>query len=448
MNLNEYKQTPREAGGGSFQKEGILHFWIQRQGLPIGAGVKPYIFSTLFCGFVLILPHPFPTVTTTFKLFAALLRLSQLFSSLTTLFNSSQSFSIASHLSSTLVTSSPLFSTLLNDCPPLVDSSQLVVTLLTSCHLYSSPPLPTSSHLRSIHLTSFSAHFNCSPRVNTSRTLASSSHLFSQKCFTQENFYTQKLLHREAFTHTHKSFYTEKLLQKNFYTQQAYTQRGFYTEQAFTHSKLLHREAFTLSKLFHREAFTHRRSLYTEKRLHREAFRHSKFLHTESFTERSFYTQQAFTQRSFYTQQAFTQRSFTQSKLLRRSFYTEQAFAQRSFLHPASFHTENLLHRMRQNGKKSAAKAPLPTFLQPLQYDLQLSAAKDKSITPAAAAARNLNTAIPLRSANTELQSTIELRRKATQIAAPKPGSQRQSRKTTILNHLKGILKGKSSAAK
>ena len=153
MNLNEYKQTPCEAGGGSFQKEGILHYRIQRQGLPIGAGVKPYIFSTLFCEFVLILPHPFPTVTTTFKLFAALLRPSQLFSILTTLFNSSQGFSIASHLSSTLVISSPLFSTLLNDshlCPPLVDSSQLVATLLTSCHLYSShlfsPPL-NSSHL-------------------------------------------------------------------------------------------------------------------------------------------------------------------------------------------------------------------------------------------------------------------------------------------------------------
>ena len=47
--------------------------------------------------------------------------------------------------------------------------------------------------------------------------------------------------------------------------------------------------------------------------------------------------------------------------------------------------------------------------MQPLQCDLRLSDAKDTSITPAAAAARNLDAAIPLRSADTELQRTIEL---------------------------------------
>ena len=59
--------------------------------------------------------------------------------------------------------------------------------------------------------------------------------------------------------------------------------------------------------------------------------------------------------------------------------------------------------------------------MQPLQDDLRLSAAKYNSITPAAAAARNLDAAIPLRSANTALQNTIELRATATQSAAPKP---------------------------
>jgi len=44
--------------------------------------------------------------------------------------------------------------------------------------------------------------------------------------------------------------------------------------------------------------------------------------------------------------------------------------------------------------------------MQPRQYDLRLSAAKDICITHAAAAARNLDAAIPLRFAETELQNT------------------------------------------
>ena len=58
--------------------------------------------------------------------------------------------------------------------------------------------------------------------------------------------------------------------------------------------------------------------------------------------------------------------------------------------------------------EKIAAKAPLATFMQPLQYDVRLSAAKH-SITPAGATARNLDAAFPLRSAHIELQSTLEL---------------------------------------
>ena len=81
--------------------------------------------------------------------------------------------------------------------------------------------------------------------------------------------------------------------------------------------------------------------------------------------------------------------------------------------------------------------------MQPLQYDLRDPAAKDKSITHAAAATSNLDAATTMRSAETELQNTIELRATASEIAAPKPdGSRCQSDKKTILQHfLKGILK-------
>ena len=89
-------------------------------------------------------------------------------------------------------------------------------------------------------------------------------------------------------------------------------------------------------------------------------------------------------------------------------------------------------------------------FMQPLQYDLRSPASKDNSITHAAVARSYLDAAITMRSAKTELQSTIELRATGSEIAGPKPdGSRRQSEKKTILKHfLKGFLKGKSLAPK
>ena len=59
--------------------------------------------------------------------------------------------------------------------------------------------------------------------------------------------------------------------------------------------------------------------------------------------------------------------------------------------------------------------------MQPLEYDLQSSASKDNSITYAAAAPSNLDAATTMRSAETELQNTIELRATVSEIAAPKP---------------------------
>ena len=89
-------------------------------------------------------------------------------------------------------------------------------------------------------------------------------------------------------------------------------------------------------------------------------------------------------------------------------------------------------------------------FMQPLQYDLRSPAAKDNSITNAATARSNLDAAITMRSAETGLQNTIELRATASEIVAPKPdGSRRQSGKKTILKHFwKGFLDGKSLAPK
>ena len=54
-----------------------------------------------------------------------------------------------------------------------------------------------------------------------------------------------------------------------------------------------------------------------------------------------------------------------------------------------------------------------------------------------------------MRSAETELQSTIELRATASEIVAPKPDFDARAKKKTILKHfLKGFLDGKSLAPK
>ena len=226
------------------------------------------------------------------------------------------------------------------------------------------------------------------------------------------------------------SVYTHSKLfkQRSFYTQQAFTQRSLCTQQAFTHSKRLHTEHL-------RTVLLHMASVYTH---------------------RNFYTE-TLLQRSFYTQQAFT----------------EKVFAQRSFLvHNHNRNCSSKTGSRRQSDKKtilkhflkgilkgkllapklrkSAEKITFAALMQPFQYDLRSSAAKDNSITHAAAAPSNLDAATTMRSAETELRNTIELRAMASEIAAPKPdGSRRQSEKKTILKHfLKGILKGKLLAPK
>ena len=69
--------------------------------------------------------------------------------------------------------------------------------------------------------------------------------------------------------------------------------------------------------------------------------------------------------------------------------------------------------------------------MQPFQYDLRCPAAKDTSITHAAAGAApsNLDAAITMPSARTELQNAIELRATASEIEAPKPDLDAKAKK-------------------
>ena len=78
--------------------------------------------------------------------------------------------------------------------------------------------------------------------------------------------------------------------------------------------------------------------------------------------------------------------------------------------------------------------------MQPLHY-LQDPAAKNNSITHAAGAPSNLDAATTMRSAETELQNTIELFAMVSEIAAPKPD-------LDLKHILKGFYKGQLLASK
>ena len=99
---------------------------------------------------------------------------------------------------------------------------------------------------------------------------------------------------------------------------------------------------------------------------------------------------------------------------------------------------------IRAKNEKICGQIIVAALMQPLQAYLRDPAAKDNSITHAAAAPSNLDATITMRSAETELQSTKELRATASAIAAPKPDLDAKAKKKTILKHfLKGLLKGK-----
>ena len=86
--------------------------------------------------------------------------------------------------------------------------------------------------------------------------------------------------------------------------------------------------------------------------------------------------------------------------------------------------------------------------MQPLQDDFRDPAAKDNSITNAATARSNLDAAIAIGSAATELQNTIELRATASEIIAPKPDLDARAKKNDQDELFKRIFRRKITSAK
>ena len=157
--------------------------------------------------------------------------------------------------------------------------------------------------------------------------------LLHKVAFTQSNFYTQKHLHTEAFTHI--SLYTEKTLLKSPFPHKAFScffKQELLHKKTSTHRTLTHRcpRFYTQDLLFthtHTHAhsiafiqrnFTHKHSysLYTRKLLHRKTCTKQKL-----FTHRSFYSEKPVNRAALYTE-AFTH-THTQKKTL-SSLYTQQ----------------------------------------------------------------------------------------------------------------------------
>ena len=86
--------------------------------------------------------------------------------------------------------------------------------------------------------------------------------------------------------------------------------------------------------------------------------------------------------------------------------------------------------------------------MQPLQYDLRCPAAKENSLTHTAASPSNLDAATTMRSAETELQNTIEIRATALKLQLQNRISTPKRKKDDFEALWKGIFKGKLLAQK
>ena len=110
----------------------------------------------------------------------------------------------------------------------------------------------------------------------------------------ESHVYTQKALHRGAFTHrrvyTQNACYTEQLLHTEGFTQRSFTHGRVYTQKA------LNRGAFNQRRLYTGQLFSHRSShartsLYAQNLFAQSRFYTEQLLRIEVFTQRSFYTQ-------------------------------------------------------------------------------------------------------------------------------------------------------------
>ena len=417
--------------------------------MPIGEAAKPHTFSTLFTT-----SHFLSALLNSLHLFLTLLN--SLFISLP----SSQLFS-ARLASSHLCSTRPIFSqpgwSVANQT--FTQRSFYTKQTLTQRNLYRENLFCIENLLRRESFTQ--RNFYTEKALDRAR--------FYTETFTQSSFYTEtltqsKLLHTEAFAwrnfYTHNLLHRETFTQRSFYSytdaekfvhRKTFTRRICYTTKSFTQSQLLHK------KKLHTEALT-QRNCYTEQTLHKARFYTEKLSHKDSFStstpKRKNDDFEALSKRNFKAKSSAPKwrRICCQSTI--RNLYAATTI--RFIRLPATKDTGILRTQPQQRGTLAhpfplrsedtrlqdatelcttatqiAAPKPhldakadskiisakvwrknmLPKHHSQLScshyftiYDIQLE--KNTSISRTAAeAARNLNTSIPLRSADTRLQS-------------------------------------------
>ena len=201
------------------------------------------------------------------------------------------------------------------------------------------------------------------------------------------------------------------LLRDVFTQRSLYTQKPLYTHGSFQHTgvcntqKCLHTETLNTQKLLHRKVFTNR-SFYTQKFLHTHTLLHTKALIHKKDTCRSIYTQTLLHTEAFaLTENLLHREAFIQKLQLQNGIWAPKQILKHVW---KGFFKEN--KSSAPKWRKICWQITIATLMRPLQYDLRRSAAKDKSITHTAAAARNLDATTSLPSTDTELQITIERR--------------------------------------
>ena len=169
----------------------------------------------------------------------------------------------------------------------------------------------------------------------------------------------------------------------------AFTHRNFYTEP-----------------LLHTEKLLHTASFYTQNLLHTASFYRKKILHTEAFLY-------------IVTTGIAAPKSDLDAKATKRLFWS---------IFKRMFKKKITSAKIEKSADKSLSQ-PWCSHSNTFQYYLRDPAAKDNSITHAAAARSNLDAAITMRSAETDLRNTIELRATASEIASPKPDPDAKAKK-------------------
>ena len=201
------------------------------------------------------------------------------------------------------------------------------------------------------HITVYSQtflHADASTNTQTSTLYTGTLRFYTQTClhannFTRRCFYTHSFLRTEflptdILDSTHSSFYAQTFLHTDFFTH-----RSVYTQTVLQTEAPLHTDVFTHT-LLHTDIFTHKvfadRRFYTQKR--KGCTGHFKFAILPLFDVRTSCRAKGF----FYTQRFLHTNAFTHRRFHTRTFLHTEVFTHRRFSTNTLSHTKVVTHKI------------------------------------------------------------------------------------------------------